>query len=412
MDYRNFADPAVAGDSATLFVPLELSGQSWLVGLYSAVGAKQMSIHKLAAGDMAGVLALIARAVGRLRAACDREVKVLSCYEAGRDGFWPDRELRARAITNLVIDPASIEMPRRARRAKTDRVDLKGLLRVLLALVRGESDCRIVRVPSIAEEDARRPGRERERLVRERGQHINRLKSLCALHGTKAFEPLRADRRARLAELRTAGGAPLPAHQCGEMEHELTRLELVLEQIKEVEGERDALARRAPAPAPAVSTMSAPARAPVASEPAGEDAGRPMIQALVKLKAIGPELATRLIREAFYRCFTNRRQVGAFFGLDGSPWRSGGIAREQGISKSGNRRARVAAIELAWLWVRFQPESALSRWFQARAAGQTRAVRCKAIVALARKLMIALWRYVRLGLVPEGAVFKPHVTRA
>ena len=234
MDYRNFATPAVAGDTATLYVPIELSGVSWLVGLHSPAGMKQMSIHKLAAGDLSGLLALIDRTVGRLGASGARGVKVLSCHEAGRDGFWVDRELRARGHENLVLDPASIEMPRRSRRAKTDRLDLKGLLRVLMALVRGESECRIVQVPTRAEEDARRPGRERERLIGERVSLVNSLKSLCALHGPLAFTPLRGDRRARLAALRTPGGAPLPVHQQREMERIVDRLELVLAQLKEI----------------------------------------------------------------------------------------------------------------------------------------------------------------------------------
>jgi transposase len=392
MDYRNAVVPAVAGDSATLYVPLELSRASWLVGMHSS-GGKPMSIHKLKAGDVPGLMALIDRASDRLRACGAGAVAVVSCYEAGRDGFWIDRALRERAIANLVLDAASIEVPRRQRRAKTDRLDLQGLLRVLQALGRGESDCRVVRVPTPAEEDARRPGRERKTLIEERVRHVNRLKSLCALHGIAEFEPLRGDRRGQFAALRTAGGAALPRHLAEEMTHELDRLELVLDQIAQVEAGRDA-------------QVAAPAAAPddVAAPP---DRGAEAIGLLVKLRSIGNEQATMLAREAFYRDFTNRHQVGAFFGLDGSPWRSGRLDREQGISKAGNWRARVAAIEQALLWVRYQPESELTRWFRARTLQQPPAVKRRMIVALARKLMVALWRYVRYGVVPTGAQLKP-----
>lgn len=411
MDRQNSSVPAVAGNDVTLYVPFELSSEIWLVGVYSPADGKQMSMHKLSAGDVAGVMKLIEKAKARLRALGAGAITVLSCYEAGRDGFWLDRELRARGIANRVLDAASIEVPRKSRRAKTDRLDLRGLLRVLMALARGESDCRIVRVPTLAEEDARRPGREREGLVRERGKHTNRLTSLCALHGIRGYNPLRTDRRARLAALRTASGEELPPRLREEMTRQLDRLELVLAQLKAVEAARDALAR---APEPAPERPAQAAGQPVAAAPAkasgaaatSADIGQAMILNLVKLRAIGPELATLFTREVFYRDFSNRRQVGAFFGLDGSPWRSGKLEREQGISKAGNRRARVAAIEQAWLWVRYQPDSALSRWFRARTANQAGPVRRKMIVAMARKLMVALWRYGRFGVVPEGAQFK------
>jgi transposase len=370
-------------------VAQELSNRSWLVAL-RATGESKTSQHTLAAGDTVKLLALIDRAVARLHAAGRGEVQVLSCYEAGRDGFWLHHVLLAHGVENLVLDAASIEVPRRARRAKTDRLDVHGLLRVLMAWARGESDCRVVRVPTPAEEDARRLGRERRRLVHERVGHINRIKGLCALEGIRDYEPMRSDRRGRLGGLRTARGERLLPHLQKEIERELARLELVLAQLKEVEGERDAFITAAPP----------------------DDAGALMIRDLVRLKAIGPETATTLSREVFYRPFDNRRQVGAFVGLDGSPWRSGGMAREQGISKAGNARARAAAIELGWGWLRHQPQSALSRWFHARVAGATGATKRKMIVALARKLVIALWRYVRFGIVPEGAAFKPQAAQA
>lgn len=389
MDYRIEATPTAACDDATLYVALELSNQSWLVALHSSVAPKT-SLHKLKAGDMAGLLSLIDRATARLHEAGWRDVRVLSCYEAGRDGFWPHRLLLAHGIANRVLDPASIAVPQHARRAKTDRLDVHALLRTLLALARGEAACRVVRVPAPAEEDARRLGRERRRLVHERVGHVNRIKGLCALEGIRDYEPARRDRRERLAALRTASGGRLPARLHQAIERELARLELVLDQLKTVEAERDA----------------------VVTAPPPDDPGAALIGRLVQLKAIGAELATTLTREVFYRPFANRRQLGAYFGLDGSPWRSGGMAREQGISKAGNPRARVAAIELAWLWLRYQPHSALSRWFHARVAGAKGAAKRSKIVALARKLMVALWRYLRFGVVPEGAAFKPRRAQA
>lgn len=389
MDYRTELTPTAAADLATVYVALELSNQSWLVALREGAAGKT-SLHKVKARETACLLGLIDRAVARAEEKGAGPVRVLSCYEAGRDGFWLHRLLLAHGVENQVLDAASIAVPRQGRRAKTDRLDVHGLLRTLLALARGEAECRIVRVPTPGEEDARRLGRERRRLVHERVGHVNRIKGLCALVGIGDYEPARADRRRRLAALRTARGEALPTHLAREIERHLARLELVLAQLKQVEAERDAILTAAPP----------------------DDSGAVMIRALVRLKAIACETATTLVREAYFRSFDNRRQLGAFIGLDGSPWRSGGMAREQGISKAGNPRVRAAAIELAWRWLRYQPQSALSRWFHSRLAGAKGATKRKLIVALARKLVIALWRYVRCGLVPDGAAFKPQPAQA
>lgn len=384
MDNRTEHTPTAAADSVTMFVALELSNQSWLVALRSS-GERTTSLYKVKAGDTAGLLGLIDRASAQARERCADRVRVLSCYEAGRDGFWLHRLLLAHGVENVVLDAASIAVPQRGRRAKTDRLDVHGLMRTLLALARGEEEeCRIVRVPDPADEDARRLGRERRRLVHERVGHVNRIKGLCALVGIRDYEPARANRRLQLAALRTATGEALPAHLKREIERQLVRLELVLAQLKEVEAERDAILVLAPP----------------------DDPGAAMIRALVQLKAVACETATTFVREVFFRPFDNRRQLGAYLGLDGCPWRSGGMAQEQGISKAGNKRARAAAIELAWRWLRYQPESALSLWFHRRLAGAKGASKKKLIVALARKLVIALWRYVKFGLVPTGAAFK------
>jgi transposase len=377
MDSREQTCPTVVSECATVLVAIELSGKSWLVGVQSAT-ASRPSVHRLAAGDSAGLLALIAR----LRAT---GVRVVTCYEAGRDGFWLHRLLTQAGVVNHVIDPASLRVQRRARRAKTDRIDVEALLRALAAWLRGVRDeCRMVRVPSEAEEDARRLHRERQRLVCERVEHVNRIKALLALHGILDFQPLRADRRARLDGLRTASGAGLPIGLKQEIVRELDRLELIVHQIGSLEAIRDA-------------QLTAP-------DPAEPAAGK--IQSLARLKAIGAELATVLTREVFYRDFRNRREVGRYVGLDPSPFNSGGMVRDQGIAKAGNPRARTAMIELAWLWLRYQPDSALSRWFRTRVGTAGGRIKRIHIVALARKLLVALWRYLTTGLVPEGAVLK------
>ena len=389
MDYRTATAPTAVQDVATLYVGLELSLKTWLVALRSS-GSDKVSLHPLKAGDQAALLGLIDRSQEDLHAAGCEEVGVVSCYEAGRDGFWLHRRLLEHGVENLVVDASSVAVPQRARRKKTDRLDVGVLLRELMALTRGESDCRVVRVPTPAEEDARRLGRERQRLVGERVAHVNRIKGHLATHGIVDYQPLRSDRRERLAELRTALNQALPRWLAKAIARELTRLELVLAQLKEIEAERDA----------------------IVANPPPDDVDAVKIQRLVRLKSIANETATTFTREVFYRHFDNQRQVGAFVGLDGSPWRSGQMDREQGISKAGNRRVRALALEAAWRWTRQQPDSALSQWFRSRVGAAKGAFKRKMIVALARKLMIALWRYIETGVVPTGAVLKPEAARA
>jgi transposase len=375
-------------EDGTIFVAIEVSLWSWVVGLRDPVRGK-VGLHRLVGGDVAGLLALIARKRRKAEAAFGGPVSVVSCYEAGYEGFWLHRVLGAEGVESLVIDPASVAVNRRARRAKTDRLDARLLLRALRAWWLGDAEAlSAVRVPGVADEDARRTCRERERLVKERTGHVNRIKGLLATQGVRDYAPLKRDRRRRLAALRCATGAPLPAHLARELERELERLELVMAQIAAVEGERDAL---------------------VAAAPAGTAEAK--IQQLAGLRALGPEISTRLVRELYWRDFDNRRQLASAAGLAPSPFNSGAMAREQGISKAGNRRVRATLVELAWLWLRWQPDSALSRWFRERVGEQKGRVRRIAIVALARKLLVALWRYLETGLVPEGALFKPAVLR-
>jgi transposase len=283
------------------------------------------------------------------------------------------------------MDPGSLQVDRRARRAKTDRLDAAMLLRALMAWWRGDrAVCSMVQVPSVEREDARRTHRERQRLIAERVQHVNRIKGLLATQGIYDVQPLRRDRWERLDELRTGDGRDLPPRLRREIEREFKRLELVLEQIEATEAERDA----------------------AVAVPAADDADAAKVVQLAKLGGIGTELATVLVREALHRSFTNRREVAAYAGLTPSPYASGERHRDQGISKAGNPLLRKAMVELAWLWLRYQPDSALARWFTERVGTVRGRMRKITAVALARKLLVALWRYVRTGLVPEGARLK------
>ncbi len=256
-------------------------------------------------------------------------------------------------------------------------------MRALLAYKRGEPRvCAMVRVPTPEEEDRRRIGRERKTLIAERVEHVNRIKGLLFSQGISGYEPIVRARRARLDELRTGDGRPLPDYLKAQVVRELDRLELLIAQIKAVEAARDALVT----PGQAGNPIS------------------PQVAMLVGLRGIGPEFANVLHSEGLFRHFDNRRQVAAYSGLAPTPWQSGSIDREQGVSKAGNPRLRSTMVELAWLWTRHQPESALSKWFQERAKIDSR--RKVTIVALARKLLVALWKYVTAGVMIEGAVMK------
>jgi len=364
--------------SATLFVALELSRSTWLVAVHSPTIDK-VGQHRLAGGDVEGLLDLITRKRVQAAEKLGQPVRVACCFEAGYDGFWLHRWLCAQGIENRVLDPASILVSRRARRAKTDRLDVAGLRRTLMALERGDTQvCRVVHVPSPEQEDARRRSRERSRLVTERGQHTSRIKGLLMTQGIRDFEPTRSDWQVRLGALRTPDGQPLAPCLRAELMRECRRLRQVMEMLAEVDAEQQAIA-------------------------AAEDG---IAARLARLRGIGVTFAAVLGNEVFFRDFRNRREVGAYLGLAPSPWQSGQVGRDQGIAKSGNPWARHTAIELAWLWLRYQPGSALARWFHDRVAGAKGRMRRIMIVAMARKLMIALWRYVITGAVPEGAVLK------
>ena len=377
-------DTPTAGHCGTIFVAIELSQRSWLVTLHSPDKDK-LSRHKLEGGDHAELLALVGRVRERAARALGGVPAVVSCYEAGYDGFWLHRLLMAAGITNYVFDPASIAVEQRARRVKTDRIDGEKMLRTLMAYLRGEPRVvRTVRVPAPEQEDARRASRERGRLTKEQTAHTTRIKALLRLLGMAVGNPRRRDWLSWLAAQRDWQGQAVPPRMLAEIKYEHARLMLVREQL-----ERLAQASAQADPAPATAQMAERS------------------ELLLRLKCLGPAFATTLASEVFYKDFRNRREVASYFGLTPSPWQSGGIDRDQGISKAGNPRARCAAIELSWLWLRHQPESALTRWFRSRTHNNaSKRNKRIAIVALARKLMVALWRYLTTGLVPEGALLK------
>lgn len=376
---RELTEIAFRPDHATVYVSLELSRSKWLITSMSAWRDK-MSKHSVDAGDGAALLDRLARLRMEAEQRLGTPARVVVIQEAGLDGFWIHRLLEAGGIESHVVEPASIAVPRRHRRAKTDVIDGEMLVRTLAAFKRGEPRvCSMVVAPSPAEEDRRRVSRERRTLIKERIEHANRIKGLLASQGISGCEPMRRSFRDHLESLRTGDGRPLGLRLKAEIGRELDRMDLVLRQIAAVEADRDALVR------PDHADVEAPAAR------------------LMKLRGIGPEFAAVLWLEGLFRRFANRRQLAAYAGLAPSPWQSGRVDREQGIAKSGNPRLRTAMVELAWLWLRHQPGSALSRWFRERVGSERGRIRRIAIVALARKLLAALWRYTTSGELPVGA---------
>jgi transposase len=383
LDHPSDGPAAIRTQIGAIFVSLELSRSTWLVTSLSPGKGEKMSKHGVEAGDLADLLKLFAELKCKAQGRTGEIYPIITIQEAGLDGFWLHRALQQEGVESHVVDPASIATPRRRRRAKTDRLDGETLLRTLLAYKRGEPRvCAMVVAPTPEEEDRRRLCRERKTLIAERVEHVNRIKGLLFAQGTFDYVPLRRDRRKRLEALRTGDGHPLLPHLKAQIVRELDRLELLLNQIAAVEREQDALL--------------------AASRPAGEKTASDPSAMLLNLNGLGPNFAAVLWSEVFWRQFANRRQVASYAGLAATPWRSGGIEREQGVSKAGNPRLRTTMIQLAWLWVRHQPQSALTQWFKANSVRGKK----RTIVALARKLLVALWKYVTAGVVIEGAVMK------
>jgi transposase len=379
---RTFNSAAPAGAIHALYIALELSRLSWVVAVQGRARARP-ALHKLAAGNIQGLLAIVERAHAAQRRAGAPFVATICCYEIGYDGFWLARRLVTHGWQIRVVEPASLQVDRRARRAKTDRLDVLTLMRALIGYEGGDAGIwRVVTVPTVAEEDRKRQHRERSTLIEEKGRHINRVKGMLAQQGVYDYEPALSTRWAVLEALRTGDGRALAPCLRRAIERELRRLEFVLTQIREVEAEQQEwLAVKA-------------------------DSQADMVRHLAGLRGVGWRSAAVVVNEALYRGFRNRRQLAAFAGLAPSPYMSGGMRREQGINKASNSTLRTTLVELAWLWLRYQPTSALTQWFQERSRGGSPRLKRIMIVALGRKLLVALWRYAKEGLIPQGATLK------
>jgi transposase len=374
---------AALNQDTTLIAVVELSSKSWLVGA-SVPSVERHPLKKLDP-DASALLALLERWRGEAERKGRTIERVVVAYEAGRDGFWLARWLRARGIEAYVIHPASVAVSRERKRAKTDRLDAAMLLRVLLGWLRGErGHCSMVAIPSMEEEDARRPGRERETLVGERARITNRIKGALIRFGIRGFNPLLRKAPQNLEKLQTAEGGPLPVNTLEEIKRDLARMAVVRSQIAAIEKARVQRLKRAPKTGPNL-----------------------MVQLLARVIGIGIETADMLVREVLSRTLRDRRAVARYVGLTGSPDESGSRRREKGLTRAGNARVRRGMIQLAWRFLMFQKESALAQWYRARAAGATPAQRKSLIVALARKLLIALWRLATTGEVPDGLALRP-----
>jgi transposase len=361
-----------------VLIAIELSVSSWFVAV-RLPGSEKSRLHRVEGGDTTALLALISDLRSRAETKLRQAVDVACCFEAGRDGFWLHRLLTAHGAIAYLLEPTSILVNRRARRAKTDRLDAEGMLRVLAAWLGGDRQvCSIVSVPTPEDEDAKRPHREREHLVQERQRLENRMEALLFTQGIRGRPSLRSWER-DIVKLRTGDGRALPCLMQAELNRLRRRLVLILELIHEMEAERaKALAAKV------------------------DDAMIRKIADLQRIRGIGANFSTVLVREVLYRSFANRRQLASYVGIAPMPYQSGGMDRDRSISRAGNPRARTTLIQLAWLWLRYQPGSALSDWFRGRVGtlqGRTRRI---AIVAMARKLLIALWRYVETGVLPDG----------
>jgi len=372
---------------STLIAVIELSLSKWLVA--GVVPGVERSPLKALGPDPEALLKLIHRWRDEAVKAGKVVRRMVVAYEAGRDGFWLARWLRSRGIEAYVIHPTSIPVSREHRRAKSDRIDVRLLFRAVLGWLRGEAEhCSMVAIPSLEEEDARRPTREHEMLVGERTSIINRVKAAMIRLGIRGFNPKLRKAAEQLTSLRSPEGQPLPPHTLAEVQRDLARLALVRAQLQEIEKQRAQRLQKAP-----------------------KEGTHPMVLMLAKIMGIGVETADMLVHEVLTRDLRDERAVGRYAGLTGSPDESGSKRREKGLAKAGNGRVRRSMVELAWRWLMYQKGSALAQWFVDKTASGQRGARQKFIVALARKLLIALWRYVRFGEVPVGVVLKAEPAR-
>jgi transposase len=366
-------------DGGDLYMSFELGDKHWQMSIGDS--RRRVSRYTVGAGDTAAVADCIVKAGARLRTGA--QARVHSCYEAGRDGWWLHRWLSELGVDNIVVDAASIEVNRRARRAKTDRLDADKLLAMLIRHHAGEHVWSVLREPSSEDEDARRVHRELQRLTHERIAHTNRIGSLLVLHNLRPRIVIGGRDWAAWWDRHRDQVPPMLR---AEIEREGARLKLVKEQVRAVEAAR-------------CKDLA--------------EGKQPLVAHLARLRAIGPKGAWVLVKEVFgWRHFANRRELAGSLGLVPTPYASGDSEIEQGISKAGNRRVRGLLVELAWSWVRLQPGSALTQWFNRRFAGTGKRMRRVGIVALARRLVITLWRYLQDGEIPAGAHLKPAVAHA
>ncbi len=367
----------------SLVVVVEMSEASWLVaGLVP--GVDRQPLKKLEP-DPSALLRLLERWQAEAEKTGRTIGRVTLAYEAGRDGFWLARWLQARGIEVYVIHSTSVAVSREHRRAKTDRLDTAMLMRVFLGWLRGErGHCGMVAIPTLEAEDAKRPSRERESLVGEQTRIANRMKSALARLGIRGFKPKLRRAPQRLATLRTPEDLPIPPNTLDELRRDVARLAVVREQIEEIEQARLERLEQAP-----------------------DEGANAMVRLLARIVGVGIETADMLVREVLSRNLRDRRAVARYAGLTGSPDESGSKRREKGLAKSGNARVRRGLIQLAWRFLMFQKGSALAQWYRARTEGAKGARKTTMIVALARKLLIELWRLVTTGAMPEGVVLRP-----
>jgi transposase len=370
---------------STIIASIEMSQSKWLVAAV-VPGVERQPLKKLNADEEA-LLKLLHRWRHEAGLAGRQIKRIVVAYEAGRDGFWLARWLRARDVEAYVIHPTSVAVSREHRRAKTDRLDTELLKRSFLGWLRGEKrHCSMVAIPTIEEEDARRPNRERGNLVTEQTRIVNQIKAILTRFGIRAFRSTLREVEEKLERVRTAEGTPLPENTRAELRRHLARLRVVREQIRAIEQER---LRK------------------LAATPAGEKGPHVMVRLIARLLGVGVETADMLVNEILSRHLRDRKAVARYAGLTGSPDESGRRRRERGLARAGNARVRCGMIQLAWRFLRFQKDSALAQWFHARTADGRGSTRKTMIVALARKLLIALWRLVTTGEMPQGVVLRP-----
>jgi len=368
-------------EAPLMYMAIDLSHKSWKLAFSDGV---KLRFYNIEGKNLQALKEAIDKA--KTKFGLSNDCQVVSCFEAGRDGFWLDRHLKSQGIDNLVVDSSSIEVNRRKRNAKTDRIDARKLLGMLIRHVGGErKHWSIVQVPDEQSEDLRRIQREMERLIKERCGHTARMHSLLNLHGIVVDRIGGKGWATQITRLRDWQSQPLKPHLRAELLRENERLILLREQILTLEQEKQRMLEQA------IETY------PVLNQ----------VKQLMLLRGIGKASAWLFVMEFFgWRQFKNRKQVASLAGLTPTPFSSGDDSREQGISKAGNRRIRYMVIEIAWLWLRYQPQSELSQWFEKRFAKGGKRMRRIGIVAMARKLLIALWRYLEYGEIPKGAILQ------